>query len=395
MSEPGSRVSSVRILHTSDWHIGRTFHGWSTLDALRTVLDALISEVRTQNVDVVVVAGDIYDSSTPSAEAVELFDEALLGLRNAGAQVIVSSGNHDSAARLGARAPFAAAAGVFVRTKTEEIATPVTISDGDGPVQFYAVPYLDPPRMRNTWDDAEQMRSQSDALHYAMDLIRADLAERDGRSVVLAHTFVQGAEDEVFDNQRDILGGLDKVPVRAFEGIDYAALGHIHGRMTLDRNVRYAGAPLHYSFGEASKPRGGWLVDLDSDGLADVQWLGLPVPRPLDEIRGELDDLLHNDAYEGFQDHWISAVLADDVQPIGAMRKLQRRFPYCAMLRHEPAAAQQSVGQSYAEIVRGKSDLELIDAFLSKVRNGRSADPLEADLLRNTISEYEPVELHA
>ena len=389
LSDPRSRVLSVRILHTSDWHIGRTFHGWSTLDALRVVFDAMIAAVRDNHVDVVVVAGDVFDSSTPSAEAVTMLDEVLLGLRKAGARVVASSGNHDSAARLGAKAAFAAAAGVFVQTKPQQIAEPVTITDDHGPVHFYAIPFLDPAKMRTEWPDAEPMRSQADALRHAMHLVRADAAARDGRSVVLAHTFVQGAEDAVYDSQRDILGGLDKVSVPTFRGVDYAALGHIHGRMTLDKQVRYAGAPLHYSFSEAGKPRGGWLVDLDAHGFAGAQWLDLPVPRPLAELRGTLDDLLSNPGYDSLHDHWISAVLTDNEHPMDAMRKLQARFPHCALLRHEPAQISADDGVIYTELVRGKTDLELIGAFLTRVRNGIASDATEADLLRETISGYE------
>lgn len=389
MSDPFSNVVIVRILHTSDWHIGRTFHGWSTLDALGTVFDAMIAAVADRQVDVVVVAGDIFDSSTPSAEAVTMLDEVLLGLRRAGAQVIISSGNHDSAARLGAKAAFAASAGIFVRTKPTEIADPISLDDDLGPVHFYAIPYLDPARMRTEWPEADQMRSQADALHYAMGLVRADLAARGGRSVVLAHTFAQGAEDEIHGNQRDILGGLDKVAVPAFTGVDYAALGHIHGRMTLDTQVRYSGAPLHYSFAEAHKPRGGWLVDLDHRGFAGAQWLDLPVPRPLAQLRGTLEQLLTEPAHDQLQNHWINAVLTDNELPAGVMRKLQVRFPYCALLRHEPATVHHDDDSSYAELVRDKTDLELIGAFLTRVRNGISTDQAEADLLREIIAGYE------
>ena len=379
----------MRILHTSDWHIGRTFHGWSTLDALRTVFDAMIATMRDSQVDVVVVSGDVFDSSTPSSEAVTMLDEVLLGLRQTGVQVVVSSGNHDSAARLGAKAAFAAAAGVFVRTRAEEIAEPVTIRDAHGPVHFYAIPFLDPASMRSLWPETEPMRSQADALRHAMKLVRTDLAERGGRSVVLAHTFVQGAEDEIYDSQRDILGGLDKVAVPVFRGVDYTALGHVHGRMTLDKQIRYAGAPLHYSFAEARKPRGGWLVDLDAHGFAGAQWLDLPVPRPLAELRGTLEQLLSDPGHQKMHDSWVSAVLTDDEQPIGAMRKLQGRFPYCALLRHEPAHRTGDDGASYADLVRGKTDLELIGAFLTRVRNGIATDDAEAELLREVITGYE------
>jgi exonuclease SbcD len=379
----------MRILHTSDWHIGRTFHGHSTLAALEQVLDALVAEVRARGVQVVLAAGDIFDSSTPSADAVELLDDVLAGLRGAGAQVVLTSGNHDSPARLGAKAAFARHAGIHVLTRCDELASPVTLADEHGEVHFYGVPYLEPVRQRTAWADAASMRSQRDALDYAMALIRADAADRQGRTVVLAHTFVQGAEGESCDSeQRDIVGGVDKVPVSTFDGIDYAALGHIHGRMRLAGNVRYSGAPLHFSFAEAAKPRGGWLVDLDADGLAGVEWVDLPVPRPLSVLTGTLDGLLAEPAHEAVAGHWISAILTDNTRPMDAMRRLQRRFPWCATLEFRPSVVATDSAHTYAELVRGRSDQELIDGFLAKVRNGEGATGDEAELIGDVVAEY-------
>ncbi|MBD8606099.1 exonuclease SbcCD subunit D [Aeromicrobium sp. CFBP 8757] len=382
----------MRILHTSDWHVGRTFHGHSTLAALDEVVEAMARVVHERDVDVVVVAGDVYDSSTPSADAVDLLNSVLLRLRDAGATVVLTSGNHDSPARLGTMSAFAAAAGVHVVTNPAQITQPVTLDDEHGPVHVYGIPFLEPARLRHVWSDAP-MRSQKDVLTRAMQLVRADLAERGGRSVVLAHTFVQGVEGESCDSERDIVGttvgGVDKVPVPVLDGVDYAALGHIHGRAHLSPHVRYSGAPLHYSFSEAGKPRGGWLVDLDAAGLADVTWVDLPVPRPLTVVTGTIDDLLSDGSLDGVTDHWVSAVLTDRTRPMDAMRRLQSRFPHCAHLEFRPSRVHDDGGRSYAELVRGKSDDELVDTFLTKVRNGEGSTEPEVDLVRDVIAEHE------
>ncbi|MET0822587.1 MAG: exonuclease SbcCD subunit D [Aeromicrobium sp.] len=382
----------MRILHTSDWHVGRTFHGHSTLAALDEVFEAVVGVVRDRQVDVVLVSGDVYDSSTPSAEAVDLLNSILLRLREAGAVVVVTSGNHDSPARLGTMSAFAAAAGVHVVTTPEQITRPVTLTDEHGPVHVYGMPFLEPARLRHVWSDAP-MRSQKDVVGRAMQLVRDDLATRAGRSVVLAHTFVQGADGESCDSERDIVGpavgGVDKVPVPTFDGVDYAALGHIHGRARLSGHVRYSGAPLHYSFSEAGKPRGGWLVDLDAGGLADVAWVDLPVPRPLTVVTGTLDDLLVDTALDAVADHWVSAVLTDTTRPMDAMRRLQTRFAHCAHLEFRPSRVHDDGGRSYAELVRGKTDDQLVDTFLTKVRNGEGSTDLESTLVRDVIAERE------
>lgn len=380
----------MRILHTSDWHVGRTFHQHSTLAALEQVFDALCVLVEERAVDVVVAAGDVYDSSTPSADAVAVLNRVLERIRAAGAVLVLTSGNHDSPTRLGSLKSFAAAGGLHVITSPEEVASPVSLADEDGPVHFYGLPFLEPVRLRSSWTEVP-MRTQHDAVGHAMDLVRADLAVRGGRSVVLAHTFVSGAEGESCDSERDIVGpavgGVDKVPVTAFDGVTYAALGHIHGRATLAEHVRYSGAPLHYSFSEAGKPRGGWLVDLDGGGLASVEWIDLPVPRPLATIEGTLAELLADPAHRAVEDHWISAVLTDATRPIDAMRKLQGRFRHCAHLEHRPAVRHTDAAESYAALVRGRTDEEVVEAFLVKVRNGEGPSPAEADLIGEVVAE--------
>ena len=382
----------MRILHTSDWHIGRTFHQHSTLGALAEVFEDVCRLVREHRVDVVVASGDVYDSSTPSADAVSLFNRVLGDLRATGATLVLTAGNHDSPTRLGTLKEFAAASGVHLFTAPDQITAPVTVADVHGPVHFYGLPFLEPSRLRSLWE-VEPMRSQRDAVAHAMDLVRADLAARGGRSVVLAHTFVAGAEGESCESERDIVptlevGGVDKVPVDAFSGISYAALGHIHGRSTLAEHVRYCGAPLHYSFSEADKPRGGWLVDLDASGLAAVEWVDFVVPRRLKRLVGEIDDLLSDASLAVWEDHWVQVTLTDRLRPTDAMRRLQQRFPHCAHLEFKPAVVAEDSGLGYAALVRGRSDEEVVDAFLTKVRNGVGATQEEFELVREAITQH-------
>ena len=275
----------MRILHTSDWHIGRSFHGHSTLEALRGVLEALTLQVREHDVDVVVLAGDVFDSATPAAGCYTLLTDTLAAVRAAGAQVVVTSGNHDSAARLGFQSRFLGLAGIHVVTDPLTVGAPVTIDDEHGPVHFYGIPFLEPSLVRHHWPDAE-LRTQAHVMSHAMGLVRADLARRGGRSVAIAHCFAADVEPTPGVEREIRQGTLDVVPLSTFDGPDYVALGHIHGRARLSERVRYAGAPLHYSFGEADKPRGSWLVELDAAGLASVEWLELPVPRRLKTLRG-------------------------------------------------------------------------------------------------------------
>ncbi|MCC4908153.1 exonuclease SbcCD subunit D [Microbacterium sp. cx-59] len=380
----------MRILHTSDWHIGRTFHGWSTLEALRGVLETLVTQVRENDVDVVIVAGDVFDSATPAAECYTLLSDTLRGLADTGARVVVTSGNHDSAARLGFQAGLLRE-GIHVVTDPLSVGSPITIPDADGPVHLYGIPYLEPARVRHLWDGVE-LRTQAQTLAHAMDLVRADLAVRGGRSVAIAHCFAAGIEATPGVEREIRQGNLDVVPLHVFDGPDYVALGHIHGRQRLSERVRYAGAPLHYSFGEKGRLRGSWLVDLDASGLADVTWLDLPVPRRLEVLRAPLAELIESDLYAGAADAWVCVEYTDTLPQRDVMRRLQERFPFCATVSHTPAVAPADDGRTYVDRVRAaRSDRELIDAFLVHVREGEAASEREAELIGDLIADDRPI----
>jgi len=379
----------MRLLHTSDWHIGRTFHGHPTTEALTTVLDAMVQVVRDRQVDVVLVAGDVFDSATPAAEYYEVLTGTLRALREAGATVILTSGNHDSATRLGFQSEFAALAGIHVMTDSTRHAAPVELADEHGPVAIYGIPFLEPALLRHHYPD-ETLRTHEQVLGFAMKNIRADLAGRKSRSVVLSHSFVANISEAQTPNlERDITaGGLDIVPLSVFDGVDYVALGHIHGRAQLSEGVRYSGAPLHYSFSEAGKHRGGWLVELGADGLESVEWVDLPVPRTLTVLTGTIEDLLTSSLYGDFEQHWVSAIVTDQARPIDGMRRLQARFAWCATLSHQPLVTKATEAVTYAERVRSKSDTEIVDGFLEHVRNGVGATDAERTVIADVIASH-------
>ncbi|TBN56633.1 exonuclease SbcCD subunit D [Glaciihabitans arcticus] len=372
----------MRILHTSDWHIGRTFHGNSTLEHLESVLEAMVEVVKAERVDVVVVAGDIFDSATPAAENYEVLTRILRGLRGAGAQVILTSGNHDSATRLGFNAGFTGLAGIHIITRQELHDQPIVIDDEHGQVWFYGIPYLEPALLRHHYPD-ETLKTHEQVLGFVMGRIRASAAET--RSVVISHAFI--SDVQASDVERDISsGGLDLVPLSVFDGPDYVALGHIHGRAQLSPRAHYSGAPLHYSFGEGDKPRGAWIVDLDASGLQGTRWVDLPIPRRLTVLTGTLDDLLRDDAHAPFTNDWVSAVLTDTVRPLDAMRRLRDRFPHAAAVEYRPAVTSERT-TSYGERTRAQTDNEVVAGFLELVRNGVGPSEAERALIAEVITE--------
>ena len=372
----------MRLLHTSDWHLGRSLHGTDLLAEQEAVLGGLADVVAAESVDVVLVAGDVYDRAVPSADATGVLDRVLTRLRSAGAQVVLTPGNHDSARRLGFASGLLAVSGVHVRASTPGLDEPVLLADEHGDVAVYGLPYLEPDIARHELGLTEG-RSHEAVLGAAMDRVRADLFLRPGtRSVVLAHAFVGGGLPS--DSERDIcVGGVDLVPAAVFDGVDYVALGHLHRPQTLSPRVRYSGSPLAYSFGEAGHEKQAWLVDLDAGGLGGVHAVPLPASRRLSVLTGELATLLADPAYAGVEDHFVSVRLTDPVRPVDPMRTLQARFPHCVHLEWTGGAA-GSDGRSYTERLAGRSDLQVAGEFVRHVR-GQEASDAERELLGRAL----------
>ncbi|MGV9819669.1 exonuclease SbcCD subunit D [Nocardia xishanensis] len=364
----------MRMLHTSDWHIGRTFHGVDLLADQARSLAAIAELVAAESVDVVVVPGDVYDRSIPSADAIAVCNGGFEAIRAAGAVIVATSGNHDSPARLGAGASFAAAGGLYLRTTVAAADRPVLLADEHGEVAFYGIPYLEPEITRAELD-VPQARSHAEILAAAMRRIRADLAGRPGtRAVVLAHAFVVGGE--ATGSERSIsVGGVETVPLAEFDGIDYVALGHLHSPQTLSGSVRYSGSPLPYSFAESSHRKAVWLVDLDADGLSDVQRRDLPVVRGLSRLTGTLDELLGDPAHDAAVEHYVSATLVDQTRPIDALRKLRERFPHAVHV--EWVRPDGNPELRYRERVHGRRDTEVAQSFLTDVRGAPSAGEMK------------------
>jgi DNA repair protein SbcD/Mre11 len=372
----------MRLLHTSDWHLGRSLHRADLRSAQAAFLDALVETARAEKVDAVLVSGDVYDRAVPPLDAVALLEDALCRLRDTGARVVVTSGNHDSARRLGFGSRLVEGAGVHLRTRAAAVAEPVLLEDVHGPVAVYGLPYLEPEAVRDELppdpDDPglPVARGQDGVVRRAAACARADLVARGlARSVVLAHAWVTGGEAS--DSERDIgVGGVGHVPASAFDGFTYTALGHLHGPQSLRDSLRYSGSPLPYSFSEASHTKGSWLVELDAKGLARVEHVPAPVHRRLAVLKGELDELLTSSRFTRHEPDFVSAVLVDAARPDAAFDRLSSRFPHLLTLSWQPSGA-APVG-TYRARVTQRSDLEVAGGFVEHVRRTPASEAEQA-----------------
>lgn len=387
----------MRLLHTSDWHLGRSLHGVDLIDHQAAYLDHLVDVVRAEQVDAVVVAGDVYDRAIPPVEAVTLLSETLARLAEH-TTVVVTSGNHDSATRLG----FGSALmrdRVRLRTRVAGLAEPVVLPDDEGDVLVYGIPYLDPDFARVELADGPEplARSHQAVAGAAMRRIRDDLAGRPGsarpRSVVAAHAFVIGGAPT--DSERDIrVGGVDQVPAGVFAGADYVALGHLHGPQKVsgvDGTVlRYSGSPLAYSFSEQHHAKSTVLVDL-SGGQVRTSLVAAPLPRRLADVTGTLDELL-GAAGAPHTDAWTRVTVTDPHRPEDLYRRVKQRFPHALVVHHRAAV---SPGASRAAVVTAAHDpLDVAADFLAHV-TGRGPTPAEADVLRRAYEDVAAMERSA
>jgi exonuclease SbcD len=414
----------MRFLHTSDWHLGRSLHRADLRAAQSGFLDHLVETARSARVDAVLVAGDVYDRAIPPVDSVALYEDALARLRATGARVIVISGNHDSARRLGVNSVLIDASGVHLRTRPAALADPVALADEHGTVAVYGVPYLEPAldlepahgapeateaeaptpgtgtatpeAVLEAGEAAGQARTHEAVLGKAVRRIRADAAARGvTRAVVLAHAWVAGgasdeerqrdAEQSRSDSERDIsVGGIGYVPARLFDGFSYVALGHLHGRQTLAGNMRYSGSPLPYSFSEKDHEKGTWLVEVGIDGKAGAEWIPAPVHKRLATLTGRIDDLLASSEHDEHSGDFLAVTLIDTARPEGAMDRLRARFPHILTLEFKPEGVTADP-RSYGEKVRGRDDLAVAAEFVRHVRH-TDATGSERELLEAAFS---------
>lgn len=401
----------MRILHTSDWHLGRSLHGVDLLDHQAAFLDHLVALVRESAVDAVLVAGDVYDRAVPPVPAVELLGETLRRLSEH-TLTVVTPGNHDSAARLGFAAHLFTDR-VRVRARVVEVGAPVVVPGPDGAVAglVYALPYLEPEVARHmlaasadgagggAGPDAAAAavaplpRSHEAVLGAAMERVGADLAGRRREAstrapaVVMAHAFVVGGEPS--ESERDIrVGGVDSVPaglLTADGAVDYVALGHLHGPQRVgpvpqpgDPVVRYAGSPLAYSFSERAHHKSSALVEVGAAGVSGVELVPAPVPRALADVAGSLEELLGR-RYDDVADAWVRVVVTDDVRPPDLYGQVVRRFPHALVVQHRPVRAAEPWAQLPVDPAR--DPLAVAEQFVADV-GGRAATPEELRALR-------------
>lgn len=353
----------MKFLHLSDLHLGKRVNGFSMLEDQAHILRQILAILDDEQPDGVLIAGDVYDKSVPSVEAVELLDGFLTELRARGVPVLLISGNHDSPERLAFGGRVMDSCGIHISPVYDGALAPVTLHDAFGPVHVWLLPFVKPAHVRRWFPDAD-IESYTDAVAEAVAHMDIDTA---ARNVLVTHQFVTGGTRS--GSEELSVGGTDNVDSGVFAPFDYVALGHLHGAQHIGREtIRYAGSPLKYSFSEARQHKSVTVVTLGEKGDVQVRTVALTPLRELREIRGSYDELTARSFYEHttYRSDYLHLILTDEQDVFDAMSRLRTIYPYLMTLDYDNARTRAAGGMSVPAETERRTPLELFEALYTR-----------------------------
>lgn len=353
----------MKFLHLADLHLGKRVNGFSMLEDQAHILRQILAILDDEQPDGVLIAGDVYDKSVPSVEAVELLDGFLTELRARGVPVLLISGNHDSPERLAFGGRVMDSCGIHISPVYNGALAPVTLHDEFGPVHVWLLPFVKPAHVRRWFPDAD-IESYTDAVAEAVAHMDIDTA---ARNVLVTHQFVTGGTRS--GSEELSVGGTDNVDSGVFAPFDYVALGHLHGAQHIGREtIRYAGSPLKYSFSEARQHKSVTVVTLGEKGDVQVRTVALTPLRELREIRGSYDELTARSFYEHttYRSDYLHLILTDEQDVFDAMSRLRTIYPYLMTLDYDNARTRAAGGMSAPAETEQRTPLELFEALYQR-----------------------------
>lgn len=353
----------MKFLHLADLHLGKRVNGFSMLEDQAHILRQILAILDDEQPDGVLIAGDVYDKSVPSVEAVELLDGFLTELRARGVPVLLISGNHDSPERLAFGGRVMDSCGIHISPVYDGALAPVTLHDEFGPVHVWLLPFVKPAHVRRWFPDAD-IESYTDAVAEAVAHMDIDTA---ARNVLVTHQFVTGGTRS--GSEELSVGGTDNVDSGVFAPFDYVALGHLHGAQHIGREtIRYAGSPLKYSFSEARQHKSVTVVTLGEKGDVQVRTVALTPLRELREIRGNYDELTARSFYEHttYRSDYLHLILTDEQDVFDAMSRLRTIYPYLMTLDYDNARTRAAGGMSVPAETERRTPLELFEALYTR-----------------------------
>lgn len=373
----------MKLIHLSDLHLGKRVNEFSMLEDQEYILTKVINIIDEQKPDGVIIAGDVYDKSVPSAEAVELFDDFLVRLAKRNLKVFVISGNHDSAERIAFGGRLMDKSGIYMSPVFGGKVEPITLKDNFGDVNIYMLPFIKPSHVRRFYSENEIV-TYTDAVKTVIDSMEINVSKR---NILITHQFVTGA---VRSESEDIsVGGTDNVDASVFEGFDYVALGHIHRSQKCGSDyIRYSGTPLKYSFSEANDKKTVTVMEMNDKGNTSLDFIPLIPKRDMVEIKGTYDELTLKSFYENttYQDDYIHITLTDEEDIPDVLTKLRVIYKNIMKLDYDNKRTRTMNEIDGAENVKEKTPFEHFSEFY-ELQNGQPLSDEQTEFVSDIIEQ--------
>lgn len=393
----------MKIIHTSDWHIGKIVNEFSMIEDQKYILNKLIELIKEEQPNVLIIAGDIYDRSIAPVDAVELLNETLSNLIiNTDTKIVAISGNHDSGERLSFGSKILEKQGLYICGADNELYRRVVIKDDNKNVNFYLVPYKDPALVKKLLDN-KAIKNHNDAMSETIKTIKENL-NKEEVNILVSHGYVtmkrsdaiesneqkyEIAELEISESERPLsIGGTDLIDGNLFKDFDYVALGHLHGRQRIGRDeMRYSGSLLKYSFSEVNQKKGVIVLDIEDDKSINIEFKKLKPIRDMRVVKGDIENIVKEgrEVEDGNEDY-IQAILTDDGELINPMEKLRSVYPNTMLITRERRREYSEDKTSAKGEYKTKSKIDLFKEFYEDLGSGDYTKEKE-NVLMNTIDE--------
>ena len=370
----------MKFIHLSDLHLGKRVNEFSMIEDQQYILKEILTIVKDAKPDGVIIAGDVYDKSVPSEDAMKLWDGFLISLAEKKIPVFAISGNHDSAIRFADHGELVDVTGIHLSPVYDGNVKKCVMTDEEGPVNIYLLPFIKPATVRAVFPD-ENINDYTDACRVAVEHMNVDTSER---NILVAHQFVTGAQR--CESEEVVVGGIDNVNASVFDAFDYVALGHIHGKQSIGRKeVRYCGTPLKYSFSEKDHKKSVTVVEIGKKGNVDISEVPLIPKHDLREVRGSYDEVTMKSNYENTDtDDYVHIVLTDENDIPDAVGKLRVIYPNLMKLSYDNKRTAKQKEVTDAEDVEKKSPIELFGEFYEMQNNQEMTDE-QREFVQNLI----------
>lgn len=358
----------MRIAHISDLHLGKTLYGFSLTDDQSFILSQIAQILKEKKIDVLLVAGDVYDKSIASVEAINVFREFLNAVVSLNIHILIVSGNHDSPERLTFGSEFMSSNGIYFSKLYDGVIEPVTIKDTFGPVHFYLVPFLKPAVVKHVFPD-EKIETYNDAVKTALSRLNVNYAER---NVIVAHQNIMSAEH--CESEETVIGGLDAVSADLFSAFDYVALGHLHKMQNIKPNVHFSGTPLKYSVSELNNEKTLSIIELNEKGNIGFDAIPLKPKRDIRQIRGTFSQIVQMSANDtNNPEDFIDIILTDENEILDAIDTLRSIYPNILKITYDNSSTQNSAKLEDLKTSKIEKPAALFEEFY-KNRSGSELD---------------------